>query len=170
MLARTALTLILPMLVIAAPALAEPSAPPQSLDRYQACLVTDSGAIPVQLEQATTPEEHRYGLMERHSLPEDSGMLFVYPSERGANAGFWMYRTRIPLDIAWLDDNGVILATDTMVPCDTESARNCPSWSPGIRHRHVLEMNAGFFTSNTVTVGDRLIVNLNDNTDCPPVD
>lgn len=164
----TALALILlPVLVISRPVLAEPSALPQFLDSYQACLVTESDAITVQLEQATTPMEQRYGLMERESLPDSAGMLFVYPAKRDANAGFWMYRTRIPLDIAWLDEDGVILAMDTMSPCKTESARNCPSWSPGVRHRHVLEMNAGFFADHSVAVGDRLVVNLNDNLTCP---
>lgn len=166
---RVALTLLLQILVVT-PAPAEPSAPPQFLETYQACLITESDAIPVQLEQATEPMERRYGLMERKSLPENAGMLFVYPAERGADAGFWMYRTRIPLDIAWLDGNGFILAMDTMLPCETEVARNCPSWSPGVPHRHVLEMNAGFFDDNHVGVGDKLVVNLNDDTPCPAVD
>lgn len=170
MIRRMALLLLVPMLMVITPALAEPSAPPQFLDAYQACLVTDSEAIPVQLEQATKPEQHRYGLMERQSLPDNAGMVFFYPSERGADAGFWMYRTRIPLDIAWLDDKGVILAMDTMTPCDTESARNCPTWSPGTPHRHVLEMNAGFFDKHHVNVGDKLVINLNDNAPCPTVD
>ncbi|MFC4259063.1 DUF192 domain-containing protein [Marinobacter lacisalsi] len=167
-----ALALSFPILVVGIPALAVTPAPPppQFLKAYQACLVTESRTIPVQLEQATKPLEHRYGLMERQSLPADAGMLFVYPTERGANAGFWMYRTRIPLDIAWLDDKGVILAMDTMTPCDTESARNCPTWSPGVRHRHVLEMNAGFFDNNHVDIGDKLVVNLNDNTPCRAAD
>lgn len=167
---RTALRQLLPILVVITPALAEPAAPPQFLTPYQACLVTDSDAIPVELEQATRPMEHRYGLMERQSLPDYAGMVFFYPSERAADASFWMYRTRIPLDIAWLDDNGVILAVDTMTPCNTEAARNCPTWSPGTRHRHVLEMNAGFFDKHHVGVGDKLFVNLNDNTPCPAVD
>jgi hypothetical protein len=31
-----------------------------------------------------------------------AGMLFVYDSTQPGNAGFWMYRTRIPLDIAFV--------------------------------------------------------------------
>lgn len=162
--------LIASFIAVALPSLADTAAPPQFLQSYQACLVTGDGAIAVQLEQASEPMEHRYGLMERTSLPDNAGMLFLYPSERGADSGFWMYRTRIPLDIAWLDEHGVILAMDTMTPCETESARNCPSWSPGKRHRHVLEMNGGFFEENHVAVGDKLTINLNDNIDCPPTD
>lgn len=146
--------------------------PPQFLETHQACLLTQAEAIPVQLEQASDALEHRFGLMERtaDTLPEDAGMLFIYQVDRGPRAGFWMYNTLIPLDIAWLDENGVIVAMDTMEPCKTESARQCPSWIPGVPHRDVLEMNAGFFERHHVELGDKLVADLNDNTPCPPVD
>lgn len=146
------------------------SAPPQQLDAWEGCLLTSDGPVPVVLEHASTREQHRWGLMERDSLPENAGMLFFYQSERSATAGFWMYRTRIPLDIAWLDENGTILAMDTMTPCDTEQARDCPSWAPGLPHRNVLEMNAGFFRKHHVETGDKLVADLNDNKACPLVD
>ncbi|WP_328189174.1 DUF192 domain-containing protein [Marinobacter sp. OP 3.4] len=161
----------IPALLLAAPmAMAEQAPPPQFLEAYDACLVTQSEAIPVELEQAIEPLQHRFGLMERTSLPDNGGMLFVYQQERGPRAGFWMYNTLIPLDIAWLDNDGVIVAMDTMEPCETESASQCPSWVPGVHHRNVLEMNAGFFEEHHVDIGDRLVVNLNDNTACPAVD
>lgn len=146
------------------------AAPPQFLDDYQACLVTESEQIPVRLEHAVTPEQRRLGLMERSPLPDNGGMLFWYREQRAASAGFWMYRTRIPLDIAWLDEDGVILARDTIPPCKTDSAGNCPSWSPGVPHHRVLEMNAGFFDEHHVAVGDELLADLNDNKPCPAAD
>ncbi|MFL1405155.1 DUF192 domain-containing protein [Marinobacter sp. M1N3S26] len=163
-------TWIATMLLATPVAMAEQAPPPQFLEPYQACLVTESEAIPVKLEQAIEPLQHRFGLMERTSLPDNGGMLFVYQENRGPRAGFWMYNTLIPLDIAWLDEDGVIVAMDTMVPCETESATQCPSWIPGVGHRNVLEMNADFFEENHVNIGDRLITNLNDHTTCPTVD
>ena len=151
-------------------AMAEPAPPPQFLEAYDACLVTESGTIPVELEQASDALQHRFGLMERTSLPDNGGMLFIYQQDRGPRAGFWMYNTLIPLDIAWLDKDGVIVAMDTMEPCETESASQCPGWIPGVRHRNVLEMNAGFFQEHRVEIGDKLVANLNDNTACPVVD
>lgn len=158
---------VLLLLLAALAAAGARAAPPQFLDAYQACLVTGSEQIPVRLEHAVTPEQRRLGLMERTRLPDNGGMLFWYQEQRAASAGFWMYRTRIALDIAWLDENGVILALDTITPCETEIARNCPSWSPGVPHYRVLEMNAGFFEAHHVAVGDKLVANLNDNKACP---
>lgn len=140
--------------------------PPQFLESHAACLVTDAAVVPLQLEHASTTEQRRFGLMERTELAANAGMLFLYPSQRSAGSGFWMYRTRLPLDIAWLDEAGVILAVDTMTPCESGTPADCPSWSPGVPHRHVLEMNADFFAEHHVAVGDRVIVNLNDHNPC----
>ncbi|WP_417547972.1 DUF192 domain-containing protein [Marinobacter segnicrescens] len=146
------------------------SSPPQHLESWEACLITSERTVPITLEHAVTAEQRRWGLMERQSLPARAGMLFFYDSDRPATAGFWMYRTRIPLDIAWLDEDGVILAMDTMTPCETDQARDCPTWPAGVPHRNVLEMNAGFFEKHHVDVGDKLVANLNDNIPCPMAD
>ncbi|MFW5823655.1 MAG: DUF192 domain-containing protein [Marinobacter sp.] len=158
------------LLMLATLAACARATPPQFLESYQGCLVTGSEQIAVELEHAVTPGQRRLGLMERTSLPEHGGMLFFYQSRRPGSAGFWMHRTRIPLDIAWLDGDGQILALDTMEPCDTENASECPSWSPGVPYRQVLEMNAGFFEKAGVAVGDRLVAHLNDNKRCPGAD
>ena len=162
--------LLLPLLTTAPLAMGQGTPPPQFLESYQACLNTKSESLPVDLEQATNVLEHRFGLMERTSLPENAGMLFVYPEDQGARSGFWMYNTLIPLDIAWLDEKGVIVSMATMVPCETESASKCPSWVPGVRYRNVLEMNAGYFDAHNVQVGDKLVANLNNNVECPLAD
>lgn len=144
--------------------------PPQFLEARPACLITADEAVEIQLERATTASQQRLGLMEREVLPADRGMLFVYDNPRPAKAGFWMYRTLIPLDIAWLDEKGVILVMNTMRPCDSTNSRDCPTWSPGLQHWSVLEMNAGFFAHNNVAIGDKLVANLNDNNPCEMVD
>ncbi|MGM0569111.1 DUF192 domain-containing protein [Marinobacter sp.] len=160
---------LLALCLLATASLAD-EVPPQHLPSREACLITSEGPVPVMLEHAVTPEQRRWGLMERENLPARAGMLFYYDSDRPASAGFWMYRTRIPLDIAWLDEDGVILATDTMTPCETDQARNCPTWPAGVPHRNVLEMNAGFFERHHVGTGDKLLADLNDNKPCPGAD
>ena len=51
----------------------------------------------LQLEWADTPEERQMGLMNRTSLPENTGMVFVF--EQNRPHCFWMKNTLIPLDI-----------------------------------------------------------------------
>jgi hypothetical protein len=66
-------------------------------------LVSGHDSIRLTVELAKTPEQKTMGLMERHRLPENAGMLFMYDSTQSADARFWMFRTRIPLDIAFID-------------------------------------------------------------------
>lgn len=128
----------------------------QSLPVEQACLISDTQAIPVTLEIARSPEERSRGLMERETLAADAGMLFVYSNPRRADHGFWMYRTLIPLDIAYLDSNGLIRAIRQMAPCPSDQGRDCPTYPAGAPFSLALEMNQGYFESRGIAVGDRL--------------
>ncbi len=106
------------------------------------------GGETVRVEIADDPEERRRGLMHRDSLPEDTGMLFVYSEER--TLSFWMRNTRIPLDIAYVDQRGVIVDVQTMSP---QSDRLYESAAPAM---YALEMEAGWFEEHGVSVGDRI--------------
>jgi uncharacterized protein len=114
--------------------------------------------VRVRVEVASTRHQQGYGLMERESLPAEHGMLFTYPSARPAESGFWMYRTLIPLDIAFLDDAGEIVSILQMDPCEAANPRLCPLYSPGIPYHAALEVNRGFFGRFGVQVGDRVRV------------
>ncbi len=122
-----------------------------------ACFVSEHRSIPVQLELALSPAQRRYGLMERESLEANSGMLFVYREFRSPEHGFWMYNTRIPLDIAYLDDTGRIVSIRTMEPCLSARGSRCPTYPAGKRFIQAVEMNAGFFARNGLGVGDQLV-------------
>jgi uncharacterized membrane protein (UPF0127 family) len=104
-------------------------------------------------EIARTPEERRLGLMDRESLAPQQGMLFVFPSDRPASSGFWMYRTLIPLDIAYLNAAGTIVAIRNMTPCPPRSS-NCPIYESGTKYRYALEVNGGYFGARGITAGD----------------
>jgi uncharacterized protein len=110
------------------------------------------------LELARSRAQQTMGLMERRQLAETAGMLFVYDSTQAPDAGFWMYRTRIPLDIAFMDSAGVIRAVLAMVPCTATLIEGCPSYPPNVPYRYALEMNAGFFARHGIGVGDALLV------------
>ncbi len=106
------------------------------------------GGVPISVEIADTRELREVGLMNRDELPDDYGMLFVYPDERIRS--FWMRNTRIPLDIAFIDRNGSIVNIEQMEP---QTDENTISAGPVM---YALEMNVDWFESNGVEPGDRL--------------
>ncbi|WP_404362603.1 DUF192 domain-containing protein [Marinobacter sp.] len=132
-------------------------------NQHQACLFSDTGAVPITVELAVTSEEKQQGLMERTSLAEDAGMLFVYDELRPPSHAFWMYKTLIPLDIAFIAPEGTIRAIRSMVPC-TSGPNSCASYPAGVSFNRALEMNAGFFGRNDIGVGDRFA--RKDHRDC----
>lgn len=108
----------------------------------------DVGGVTVTAEIADTPALRERGLMERDSLPENHGMLFVYPEER--ELSFWMRNTPLALDIAFIDRTGTIVNIETMRPNDDE---NTVSARPAM---YALEMEAGWFEANGVEPGARV--------------
>lgn len=105
------------------------------------------------VEVADEPNERHRGLMERESMPEDHGMLFLYQRVRGVEQGFWMYRTLIPLDIAFIDADGRIVDIRQMQPCMSD-ASHCPVTQSAQAYQAALEVNAGTLAALGVRVGD----------------
>ena len=125
------------------------------LARGTATITTRSAApnVAVRVEIAPTLAERQVGLMNRRSLPERAGMVFLYPeAHRG---GFWMKNTLIPLDIAFYDARGTILRILTMQPCRRDP---CRIYDPNVAYRAALEVNAGSFRRWGVRKGDRISV------------
>jgi hypothetical protein len=107
---------------------------------------------------AESAEQRTTGLMERRSLAPNAGMLFLYPTTQPPAPGYWMFRTRIPLDIAFVDSLGRIVSIQTMQPCTSELAQACPDYPAGAPYRAALEVSAGFFARNGFHVGDLLLL------------
>ncbi|MDQ2871233.1 MAG: DUF192 domain-containing protein [Acidobacteriota bacterium] len=114
-----------------------------------------SGSI-YRLELAKTPEDQAQGLMYRESLPEKSGMLFLF-SDPGVHK-FWMKNTMIPLDMIWLDPEGKVLfvSADTP-PCKADP---CANYGPDAAAASVLEIAGGMTAKEKVTVGSKLEIHL----------
>ena len=134
-----------------------------AFDTARVRLARSSDTIPLRVELAVKPEQRSMGLMERRRLDQNAGMLFVYDSTQPPDAGFWMYRTRIPLDIAFADSAGVIRSIRSMVPCPTTLAEGCPTYTPDVAYQYALEVNVGYFSQHGVAVGNTLLL-----TDLPP--
>lgn len=90
------------------------------------------------MEVADDEQERKQGLMNRNSLPSQSGMLFVF--DKPDIYAFWMKDTRIPLDMIWINGSGVIVDIQKAVPCLTDE---CESYVPAVSGSYVLEVNAG---------------------------
>lgn len=103
------------------------------------------------LEYAKTFAQRAQGLMHRKALCEDCGMLFRFsPAKR---ASMWMKNTFIPLDVAFIDRNGVITDIKPLTPHDLTSVGASKVVT------YALEMNQGWFADNGVVVGDKISVN-----------
>lgn len=97
---------------------------------------------------ADTEDSRRLGLMHVKQLPEDCGMLFVYPA--AGRRAFWMENTYVPLSLAYLRSDGTI---DQILDMQPLSRRTHPS--QGVI-RLVLEVNQGWFERHGVKVGDKI--------------
>jgi uncharacterized membrane protein (UPF0127 family) len=103
------------------------------------------------VEVADNEPKRKYGLMNRKSLGQDEGMLFVFP--QSALQSFWMKNTLIPLDLAYFTSEGILTETFTMEPNQTEEVYNSAS-----KVMYALELNAGTFKKNNIRKGDKLIL------------
>ncbi|HEV2734933.1 MAG TPA: DUF192 domain-containing protein [Longimicrobiaceae bacterium] len=133
-------------------------APLLAFDTVALRVATEADTLPLRAELASTEEQRALGLMERSSLPAGAGMLFWYPEPQPGSAGFWMFRTRIPLDIAFLGPGGEILAIQAMEPCPSQDPRFCPSYPAGVEFRGALEVNRGYFQRHGIGTGDRVLL------------
>lgn len=106
------------------------------------------GKTQIQAEVADRPDSRATGLMGRKSLAPDHGMLFVFAQE--GIPCFWMKNTPLPLDIAFIDQDGVIANIEAMQPFDLQS--HCP-----VRPvRYALEMEQGWFAKAKKQAGERI--------------
>lgn len=102
------------------------------------------------VEFAFSPKQQEQGLMNRTSMPLDSGMLFVFPQE--AERAFWMKSTLIPLDMLFIKKDGTIHHIhENAIPNDLTSIS---SRGPVIA---VLELNGGACRTFKIKTGDRIV-------------
>ena len=102
----------------------------------------------LRVEIAETSYKQAQGLMFRHSMPEDSGMIFVF--KYSSKLRFWGVNTYLPLDIAFVNRHGRIVHIAEIKPLSqngVESPEPCCI---------AIEANLGYFNSNGIRVGDKI--------------
>lgn len=103
----------------------------------------------IDIELATSAQERAQGLMDRKSMTDDQGMLFIFPAAE--QQAFWMKNTYISLDIIYLDDHKEIVSVQKYTtPLSEESL---PSF---MKAQYVLEVNAGFCDKYHIAYGDKI--------------
>ena len=108
------------------------------------------------VELADTEDKRTLGLMFRRAMPDDHGMLFIFPGE--TTLSFWMKNTRIPLDIFYFDRNlALVSVAENTPPCHSPKCPVYPSNGPA---KYVLELNAGKAAELAVKPGDVLELHL----------
>jgi uncharacterized membrane protein (UPF0127 family) len=103
------------------------------------------GGHPVRAEVADDEREREIGLMMRTEMEPEAGMLFVYPEARPRS--FWMKDTLLPLSIAYIDADGLIVSIKDMTPRELSPVLS------DFPARFALEMNQGWFAQKGVKVG-----------------
>lgn len=130
-----AVSLIVALIVFLMPAAPSVSyTAPQAKNEANAA---SSTAPAIRFEVVTTLAAQEQGLGGRTDIPENYGMLFVFPND--ARRGFWMKDMLAPIDMIWLSDTGTIVGVESSVSPDTYPKVFFPP-SPV---RFVLETRAG---------------------------
>ena len=103
------------------------------------------GADTVVAEVASTPDQRAEGLMYRESVPDGTGMLFVF--EDNTLRSFWMQNTYVALDIAFLDPSFRVVDIQQMEPLTTDPHESA---APAM---FALEVRKGWFAEKGIVAG-----------------
>ena len=109
------------------------------------------GQTSFQLQLAVSSEEKAKGLMNRKSLPDRHGMLFL--SDGAKQQSFWMQSTWIPLDIGFFDPMGALLEVRKLHPHEVKPVKS--------RSENILfavELNRNAYREAAIELGAKLNV------------
>ena len=109
---------------------------------------------------AEDDDERAQGLMEQEDLRGYDGMLFAF--EEPTTSSFYMRNTPLPLSIAFFAEDGELVSTADMEPC--EDREGCPLYGAEGPYVHALEVEQGDLPSLGVRPGAVLEVG----GACPP--
>ena len=117
-----------------------------------ATLTSATESVSIDALIAATDPRRQYGLMYRPKMRGDLGMAFIYDGQDD-HGGFWMKNTLLPLSIAFIDANDVVVRILDMDPCVDDP---CEVYDPQVPYSAALEVNQGAFEKWGISEGDRI--------------
>lgn len=113
------------------------------------------GQVCFEVEVADDVWSRARGLMHRDSLPEGSGMIFLYDEARPV--AFWMKNVALPLDLLFIDDTGrIVRIAENARPGDLTPIRS------GADVSSVLEIAGGASRRAQINRGDTVSLAVTD--------
>jgi hypothetical protein len=109
--------------------------------------------VPLTVELAITPVKRQIGVMGRSTLPEGTGMLFVF--DRPQNLSFWMKNTKIPLSIGFFDEQGRLISIENMDP--PNGSEELPVYKSKKIAKYALEVPQGWFERHQIRPSMRFV-------------
>ena len=116
--------------------------------RHDMIILMPNGAL--EAEVADTRASRELGLSGRKQMGDDEGVLFVFDGP--GRYGFWMKDMQFPLDIVWINQNGVVVSIERNLSPDTypQTYMNQSDAS------YVLEMKAGLAEKFGLYLGSKV--------------
>ena len=126
----------------------------QKQDRETITIQTLSGQqVAFDVLTAKTPQEQQKGLMFVEEMPDNEGMIFLYPKPQ--RSLFWMKNTLIPLDMLFFDATNTLVHIEHSAKPHDETPRG-----PDGKICSVLEINGGLAKEMGIATGSKLLGNI----------
>jgi uncharacterized membrane protein (UPF0127 family) len=118
--------------------------------RHDLTLLMPRGALEV--EVANTPASRELGLSGRKKMTDSEGFLYVF--DKPGRYGFWMKDMTFPLDIVWINQNGVVVDIERDIT--PETYREKKTFINQSEASYVLEVNAGMAEKFGLYLGSKI--------------
>lgn len=107
------------------------------------------GGLKIEVEVCENDDKRQRGCMYRSRVSANEGMLFIYPEPQ--QRSFWMKNCRMPLSVAFINDEMKICNIEDMAPFDTSTHASSEPV------RYALEVPQGYFARHGIKPGDTVI-------------